>query len=97
MVNLSHLNDAINDQLWQDGLYDNIANTDVMEAVAKLTSNSGFGLEEALVKGYQDTVIKYIVPYLDTTSEGFEMLEMVMPRNVQKCGSHKYIFKRTIW
>lgn len=53
-----------------------------MKRVGELTSTSGFSLEDAIAKGYQDTVIKYIVPYLDTASETFEMLEMTMPRNV---------------
>lgn len=82
------INNAITDQLSADDLYNNIGNTDVMEAVAKLTNEGGFGLEEALAKGYQDTVIKYIVPYLDTTSEAFDSLEMLMPRNFKKCGSY---------
>lgn len=93
----SKINNAVNDQLWKDSLYNNIANTDVIEAVAKLTSSGGFGLEEALAKGYQDTVIKYIVPYLDTTTEAFDNLEMIMPRNFKKCGSYKYYIKRAIW
>ena len=84
----NQINNAVNDQLWQEGLYNNISNTDVMESIAKLTSSSGFSLEEAIAKGYQDTVIKYIVPYLDTTSESFEMLEMLMPRNVKECCSY---------
>lgn len=82
------LNDAITDQLSADDLYNNIGNTDVLEAMAKLTNEGGFGLEEALAKGYQDTVIKYIVPYLDTTSEAFDSLEMLMPRNFKKCCSY---------
>ena len=91
------INNAITDQLSADDLYNNIGNTDVMEAVAKLTNEGGFGLEEALKKGYQDTVIKYIVPYLDTTSEAFDSLEMLMPRNFKKCGSYQYFSKRPIW
>lgn len=91
------LNDAITDQLSADDLYNNIGNTDVLEAMAKLTNEGGFGLEEALAKGYQDTVIKYIVPYLDTTSEAFDSLEMLMPRNFKKCSSDKYFNKRPIW
>ena len=78
----SKVNNAIVDQLKSDGLFNNIDNTEVMEATAKLTSNSGFGIEEAITKGYLDTVIKYIVPYLDTTSEAFESLEMALPRSI---------------
>lgn len=91
------INNAITDQLSADDLYNNIGNTDVMEAMAKLTNEGGFGLEEALAKGYQDTVIKYIVPYLDTTSEAFDSLEMLMPRNFKKCGSYQYFSKGPIW
>lgn len=75
------INNAVVDSLNRDNLYNNISNTSVVEAAAKLTSESGFGLEEAISKGYQDTVIKYIVPYLDTTGEAFEDLEHIMPRN----------------
>ena len=82
------INNAVVDSLNRDNLYNNISNTAVVEAAAKLTSESGFGLEEAIAKGYQDTVIKYIVPYMDTTSEAFESLEMMMPRNFKKCGSN---------
>ncbi len=82
------INNAVVDSLNRDNLYNNISNTSVVEAAAKLTSESGFGLEEAIAKGYQDTVIKYIVPYMDTTSEAFESLEMMMPRNFKKCGSN---------
>jgi len=92
----SQINNAINDQLWQDGLYDNIKNTDVIEAMAELTSSKGFGVDREKVaitaqeKAYQDTVIKYLVPYLDTANEAYEMLEMTIPRNVEKCSSYKY-------
>lgn len=102
-IGYHNINNAINDKLWQEGLYDNIKNTDVMEATAELTSTKGFGMDKnkvsitALDKAYQDTVIKYIVPYLDTANEAFEMLEMTIPRNVKKCGSYKYNFQRTIW
>lgn len=82
------INNAVVDSLNRDNLYNNISNTSVVEAAAKLTSESGFGLEEAIAKGYQDTVIKYIVPYMDTTSEAFESLEMMMPRNFKKCSSN---------
>ena len=75
------INNAVVDSLNRDNLYNNISNTAVVEASAKLTSESGFGLGEAIAKGYQDTVIKYIVPYLDTTGEAFEDLEHIMPRN----------------
>ncbi len=84
------INDAITDQLSVDGLYDNVSNTDVMEAIANVTNQSGFGLEDAIAKGYQDTVIKYIVPYLDTTTEAFDDLEMIMPRYFKKCSSNEY-------
>ena len=77
---IKDLDNVVVDQLKADNLQNNISNTEVREAIAKLTSTSGFGLEEAVAKGYQDTVIKYIVPYLDTTSESFENLEMLMPR-----------------
>jgi len=76
----SKLNNAINDRLLSEGLFNNISNIDVSKAVSELTSTGGFGLEDALAKGYQDTVIKYIVPYLDTTSEAFNNLELLMPR-----------------
>ena len=75
----SQLNNAVNDRLWSEGLYNNIANTDVIEAAAKLTSEGGMDIEKALAKGYEDTVIKYIVPYLDTASETFNNLEFIMP------------------
>lgn len=77
---IQDLSNLIVDQLQADNLQNNISNTEVREAIAKLTSTSGFGLEEAIAKGYQDTVIKYIVPYLDTTTASFESLEMLMPR-----------------
>lgn len=85
------INNAINDQLSAEGLYNNISNVDVMKAVAKLTSQEGLNLEQAIAKGYQDTVIKYIVPYLDTTSEAFNNVEYLMPRNFKKYSfySHK--------
>lgn len=91
------INNAITDQLSADNLYDNIANTEVMSAIADVTTKSGFGLEEAIAKGYQDTVIKYIVPYLDTTTEAFDDLEMIMPRHFKKCCSNEYNSQRTIW
>lgn len=74
------INNAVNDQLLSEGLFNNIDNTEVLKATAQLTSSGGFSLEEAIAKGYQDTVIKYIVPYLDTSSEAYESLEMLMPR-----------------
>lgn len=76
------INNAINDQLLSEGLFNNIDNTEVLKATAQLTSSGGFSLEEAIAKGYQDTVIKYIVPYLDTSSEAYKSLEMLMPRYV---------------
>ena len=76
------INNAVVDRLSSDGLYDNISNTQVMEAMAKLTSEGGFGLEQSLAKAYQDTVINYLVPYLDTSTEAFNNIEMVMPRYI---------------
>ena len=76
------INNLITDQLSAEGLFNNISNTDVMKSVASLTSERGFGLEKAIAKGYQDTVIKYIVPYLDTASEAYDSLELLLPRNV---------------
>lgn len=76
------INNLITDQLSAEGLFNNISNTDVMKSVATLTSERGFGLEKAIAKGYQDTVIKYIVPYLDTASEAYDSLELLLPRNV---------------
>lgn len=73
------INNAINDQLSSEGLLNNISNTDVLGAAATLTSSGGFSLEAAIAKGYQDTVIKYIVPYLDTSTDAFNTLEYVMP------------------
>ena len=75
----SQINNAVNDKLWSEGLYNNIANTDVIEAAARLTTEDGLDLEKALAKGYEDTVIKYIVPYLDTASETFTNLDFLMP------------------
>lgn len=82
------INNAVVDQLNGDNLYNNIGNTAIVEAAAKLTNEGGFGLEEAIAKGYQDTVIKYVVPYLDTTTEAFDSLEMLMPRNFKKCSGY---------
>lgn len=73
------INNAINDQLSSEGLLNNIYNTDVMEAASNLTSSGGLSLESAIAKAYQDTVIRYIVPYLDTSSETFTTLEYLMP------------------
>lgn len=75
----SKINNAITDQLSQDKLLNNINNTDVMNAVSSLTSTSGYSLENAIAKGYRDTVIKYIVPYLDTSSEAYNLLELRLP------------------
>lgn len=73
------INNAINDQLSSEGLLNNIYNTDILEATSTLTSSGGLSLESAISKAYQDTVIKYIVPYLDTSSETFTTLEYLMP------------------
>ena len=73
------INNAINDQLSNEGLLNNIYNTDIMEATSTLTSSGGLSLESAISKAYQDTIIKYIVPYLDTSSETFTTLEYLMP------------------
>lgn len=80
----SNINNAIKDQLKEEGLYDNIAIKDVMEAANKITVQEGLNASDALTKGLQDTVIKYIVPYLDTSSEAFTNLEYLMPRNIKK-------------
>ena len=80
----SNINNAIKDQLKEEGLYDNIAIKDVMEAANKITVQEGLNASDALTKGLQDTVIKYIVPYLDTSSEAFTNLEYLMPRNSKK-------------
>lgn len=77
----SKINNAIKDQLSKDNLYDNIAVTDVIESASKLTSQEGLEAGQAIEKGFQDTVIKYIIPYLDTTSEAFTNVEYLMPRN----------------
>lgn len=77
----SKVNNAIVDQLKSEGLYNNISNTEVMEAAAELTSSGGMNISDAVRKGYQDTVIKYIVPYLDTATEAFESTERLIPRN----------------
>ena len=75
------INNAVVDRLNDYGLYDNIGNTQVIEAASKLTAEGGFGLEEAVTKAFNDTVINYVVPYLDTSSEVFNSLEYLMPRN----------------
>lgn len=80
----SKINNAIKDQLKADGLYDNIAIKDVMEAANRITTQEGLNASDALNKGLQDTIIKYIVPYLDTSSEAFTNLEFLMPRNIKK-------------
>lgn len=93
----SNVNNAITDQLKADGLYNNIANTDVMEATAKLTSSGGMNIDDAIRKGYQDTVIKYIVPYLDTATEAFESAERLIPRNIKIGSRYCNNIKRAIW
>lgn len=77
----SMLDSAVKDQLKTEGLYNNIAVKDVVEATTKLTTQEGLGITDAINKGLQDTIIKYIVPYLDTSSEAYTNLEYLMPRN----------------
>ena len=98
------INNAVRDQLSEDGLYNNISNVDVMNATSVLTASGGLGLESAIAKAYQDTVIKYIVPYLDTSSDTFTTLEYLMPgisKNVaataldvkEQLGENQYVAK----
>lgn len=79
------------ESLNKQGLQNNIAITDVMQATADFTKSGITNMTQAMSMGEQSAISKVLAPYLDMQSESMTSLEIAMPgitKSLAGIGAH---------